>query len=126
MSLSLPEPRPLDLEEIERLVREVVENPGKYPTEARLLLTLKEWRRQGESYIDEQRINVIYGEAEEIILETFDEGYPYRKGAEVVIIPKTLPTIVVVEYRTNTVNPPIDEMTVYVFTREGWKKVRVY
>jgi hypothetical protein len=122
MSLEL---EPLSEELLRKLAREVVENPEKYPSEARLLLLLKEWRRQGESYIDEQRINVIYGEAEEITIREFDEGYPYRKGAEVVIIPKTLPTIVLVRRRDNTTSPEIDEAVVYVFTVEGWKKVEV-
>jgi hypothetical protein len=113
-------------EDIRKLVEQVLQEPDRYKTEAKLLLVLKEWRRQGPSYIDEQRVEIIYGEAEEVILEEFDEGYPHRKGTIFALIPKTVPVVVKVEYRTNTVNPPIDEMTLYIFTKDGWKKVEVY
>jgi len=123
MSQELVEPVTEDL--VKKLVEEVVSNPDKFPTESKILLVLKEWRRQGSSYVDEQRVEVIYGEADMVELREFDEGYPYRRGREVVIIPKTVPTIVRVEYRTNTVNPPIYSEVIYVFTKDGWKRVDV-
>jgi hypothetical protein len=120
------EPEPITSEELEKLVKEVLDHPERYPTEAKLLLVLREWQRQGPSYVDEQRVEIIYGEAERVILEEFDEGYPHRRGTEFVLIPRTVPVVVLVEYRTDTVNPPINELTLYVFTKDGWKKVQVY
>jgi hypothetical protein len=117
---------PVTEENLVKLVEEVVKNPEKYSTEAKLLLVLKEWKRQGSAYIDDLRYEVVYGEVEEVTLSYFDEGYPHRKGREVAIIPKTVPTIVRVVYRTNTVDPPIYSEVIYVFTKDGWKRVDVY
>jgi hypothetical protein len=103
-----------------------LEHPEKYSTEARLILTIKKWHRQGPAYIDEQRVSIIYGEVEEVELEEFDEGYPYRRGAEIALIPKTVPVVVMVERKDNTTSPVINEATIYIFTSEGWKSVRVY
>jgi len=94
-------------------------------TEWRYLLILEDWSRQGEAYVDFQRFEVVYGQADIIELETWDEGYPYRRGSKNLIVPKTVPTIVKVERFSNTQSPVIDEEELYIFTAEGWKQVKV-
>jgi hypothetical protein len=111
---------------VKKLIEEVIRNPDKYPAEAKLVLVLKEWSRQGPAYVDDQNFEVIHGDVEEITLRYFDEGYPYRRGREVALIPKVVPTIVKVEYRTNTTDPPIHSVTLYIFTGDGWKRVDVH
>jgi len=113
-------------EEIKKAVKDVLEHPERYPDEARLILTLETWRRQGEAFTDEQGYEVVQGEVKEIVLDEWDEGYPYRKGCRVAIIPLSIPTIIDLYSCTDTTDPPIKRRTVYVFTSEGWKSVKVY
>ena len=113
-------------EEIKKAVKDVVENPSKYPNEARMILTIETWYRQGPSFTDEQGYEVIQGDVKEVELESFDEGYPYRKGHKVAIIPLTIPTIIDLHSYSDTTDPPIKRRTLYIFTVEGWKSVRVY
>jgi len=116
----------IDEETLERLVKEIIENPSQYPTEAKLILTVEEWERQGPSFDDYQRLNVIQGEVREITLEAWDEGYPYRRGYKVALIPLAIPTIIEVERYSDTTEPVQSMKFVYIFTKEGWKSIRVY
>ena len=109
-------------ETLKRLINEAVQRGAE---EAKIILILERWYRQGPSYIDEQDFTVIYGSVEEVTLEEFDEGYPYRKGERVALIPKSVPAIVMVERHDNTQDREIHEKVVYVFTKEGWKKLQV-
>jgi hypothetical protein len=114
-------------EEVERrLIEEVLKNPSKYPDEAKLVLTLETWHRQGEAFCDTQSYEVVQGEVREVVLEEFDEGYPYRRGAKVALIPLTVPTIIDFYSYTDTTDPPREERILYIFTAQGWKSVRVY
>jgi hypothetical protein len=124
--MSLHEPEPLSESKISELVKRVIENPEQYPEEAKIILTIETWVRQGPSFTDEQRVTVIYGEADEVTLEQFDYGYPYRKGKKIALIPKTLPTVVLVRRVDDTTSPEIDETILYIFTKNGWKSVKVY
>jgi len=124
--VEIKEIKEIDEETLKRLAAEVIKNPDRYPSEARLILTLREWSRQGPSYDDYQRYNVLYGEVKEVVLDEWDEGYPYRRGRDVVIIPLAIPTIVEVERYADTTSPVQRAKTIYVFTGEGWKSVRVY
>jgi len=114
--------RELTKEEMARLVQQAI-NQGK--DEAKFLLQLEIWSRQGASYTDYARYDVVYGDVIEVTLETFDEGYPYRKGSRIILIPKTVPTIVYYRMYSDTQSPEVREETVYVFTSEGWKSLRV-
>ena len=109
-------------EELKRIVEKAVKE-GK--EEAKMILILERWQRQGPSFVDEQTIEVVHGEVEEVVLEEFDEGYPYRKGEKVALIPRTVPVVVLVERYDNTVSPEVSEKWIYVFTKEGWKRLRV-
>ena len=90
-------------------------------TEWRYLLKIREWARQGSAYTDYAESQVIYGEAERVTLERWDAGYPYATGEDVLIIPKTVPVIVIWEHVTDQSIRRI----VYVFTSDGWKEVVV-
>jgi hypothetical protein len=117
----------VDFEEIEkRLVKEVLENPQKYNTEAKIILTLETWSRQGEAFVDQQGYEVVQGEVREVVLEEFDEGYPYRSGAKIALIPLSIPTVIDLYRYDDTTDPPVKRRTLYVFTSEGWKSVKVY
>jgi hypothetical protein len=93
--------------------------------EWRYLLKLRQWARQGSAYDDVAEYEVVYGEAEEVILERWNPGFPYAAGEDVLIIPKKVPTIVVWRHYEDTGNGPISRKVVYVFTRDGWKSVEV-
>jgi hypothetical protein len=117
----------IDFEEVKsRLVKEVLENPDKYPYEAKMILTVEVWRRQGEAFRDEQDYEVIQGGVNEVVLEEFNEGYPYRSGAKKALIPLEVPTVVDLYRYDDTTDPPRKERILYIFTSEGWKSVKVY
>jgi len=117
----------VDFDEVMKaLVKEVLEHPERYPEEAKVILTVEVWGRQGGAFEDCQRYEVVQGEVRELILEEFDEGYPYRRGSKVALIPLTIPTIIDLYSYTDTTDPPTKRRTVYVFTSEGWKSVKVY
>jgi hypothetical protein len=116
------EPQELTPEQIQKLV-ELAQKENRI--EARLLLILEEWVRQGSSYEDSAKFEVIYGEADVVKIETWNEGYPYRKGTKYLIVPKTVPTVIVWRHKWDYGdNSGIIEI-VYVFTTEGWKKISV-
>jgi len=112
-------------EQIARLVNEILQEPSKYKEEARLLLKLSVWYRQGGAYIDEARYEVVYGEADEVVLREWDEGYPYSRGKDIVLIPRTKLVVVVYtkvcdyDARWNTIR------VVYVFTGSSWVAVPI-
>jgi hypothetical protein len=116
-----------EIEEVEkRLIEEVLKNPSKYPDEAKMILLLETWSRQGEAFCDTQSYEVVQGEVGEVVLEEFDEGYPYRSGAKIALIPLSIPTVIDLYRYDDTTDPPVKSRTLYVFTSEGWKSVKVY
>ncbi|MCI4407819.1 MAG: hypothetical protein JHC26_01915 [Thermofilum sp.] len=94
--------------------------------ESKLVLTIEIWRRQGSSYDDYNDFRVIKGEIREIVLETWDSGYPYEVGEKVAIIPLSIPTIVEEEGFADNTSPSHASKFIHVFTAEGWKTIRVY
>jgi hypothetical protein len=107
---------------IKQIVEEVLASPDKYPAEARFLLQLQTWYRQGDSYVDVSRYDVLTGEVKEILLNVKDEGYPHRVISHVCIIPCSLPIIIHQEMYSDF-GPRKD--VVYIFTAKGWIKVEV-
>jgi uncharacterized protein (UPF0335 family) len=110
---------------IKRLVNDVINEPNKYPTEAKVILTLETWHRQGPSFADYQRYDIISGEIREIVLDVIDEGYPYRLIRKIAIIPLAIPTVIAVESYSDTTSVKASK-DIYVFTSDGWKVVHVY
>jgi hypothetical protein len=102
-------------EEISRLLERARETEWKY------LLRVREWVRQGPAYTDYAEFKIVYGEAEEIKVREWDSGYPYERGWEYIIIPKTVPVVVLWEHVTDE----RQDTRIYVFTKDGWKEVEV-
>jgi len=113
--------------EIEQITPETIKKLIKRasPIEQKYLLILEDWSRQGDAYVDFQRFEVVYGEADVVTLREWDEGYPYRRGAENLIIPKTIPVVIRVERFSNTQSPTVYEEEIYIFTADGWKRVEI-
>ena len=117
----------VDFDEVRKtLIKEVMEHPERYPDEARMILTIEVWGRQGEAFDDHQHYEVIRGEVIEVTLNEWNEGYPYRRGRRVALIPLVVPTVVEVNHYSDTTDPPIKSCTLYIFTASGWKSVKVY
>ena len=112
-----PELEKIAPEEIARLLEKAKD------TEWKFLLKLRTWARQGTGWhTDYAEFNILFGEAEEVVLERWDAGYPYSAGEDVLIIPKTVPVVVLWEH----VSDDNKTATVYIFTKDGWKEVEVY
>jgi hypothetical protein len=110
---------------VEKLVEEILRDPEKYREEAKLLLRLSKWSRQGQSFVDEADYEVVKGEVEEIVLREWDEGYPYRRGKDIVLIPLQVPTVVVYKIHYDYGTETGKRIKVHVFTTDGWKSVDV-
>jgi hypothetical protein len=118
MATQIPEPKPLLPDEIARLVEDIFRNPEKYSEEAKLILILEEW--QHDTHDIEQRCSVIHGDALRVTLsETV--GTQWREW-KIALIPKTLPTIA----SCITKDEGKYSETLFVFTKEGWKKIKVF
>jgi hypothetical protein len=116
------EPQELTPEQIKQLVEKAI-SEGK--DEARLLLILEKWVRQGSSYVNDADFEVIYGEAELVEFGEWDAGYPYERGKKYIVIPKTMPTIVRWWHVWDYGEDRGETETIYVFTSDGWKSVKV-
>jgi len=117
----------VEFEEVEKkLIEEVLNSPEKYPNEAKIILTIETWRRQGEAFADEQWYEILAGDVIEVVLSEYNEGYPYRRGAKRALIPLTVGTVIEVNYYSDTTGQPVKRRTIYIFTSEGWKRVEVY
>ena len=90
-------------------------------TEWRYLLKISEWSRQVPAYTDFSEIEVVYGEVEKVVLERWDDGYPYAAGEDILIIPKTVPVVILWRHVTDENVTKV----IYVFTKDGWKSVEV-
>jgi len=106
-------------------LRSLLEQAQKTEAESKYILELSEWARQGPAYTDYQKFRIVLGDADVIEKRCWDEGYPYRRGCDYLILPKTIPVIVEVESRDDTGDQEHYELGYWIFTAEGWKYVRV-
>ena len=120
MSLTI---RELTEEEVKELVNEVLQNPDRYQTEAKLLLKLEIKNRRGGCgyrYLYSTNIEILYGKADEIILSKSE--FNCDVAEDIVIIPKTVPTVILERYHDD--NPEVnDYVIIHVFTLDGWKSI---
>jgi hypothetical protein len=116
------EPKELTLDEIKNLVLKAIEEKR---IEARYILVIEEWIRQGPSFEDSADFEVVYGEAYKVELMEWNEGYPYRKGHKYLLIPKTVPVVVLWRHKWDYETEVGEFQKIYVFTSEGWKEVKV-
>jgi len=90
-----------------------------------LALAIDEWRRQGPSYVDDQRVEVVAARGGYAVatFDEYDAGYPYRRGHRKAIVPLagTECIIVKVTRRDDTIDPPIHEVRYYAYIKGfGW------
>jgi len=111
----LPGHEELTPEQIEKLLEKAKETEWKY------LLRIEEWSRQGPAYTDYAEFELVYGKADRVKLEDWDAGYPYAAGTTYLIIPKTVPTVILWRHVTDEATKEV----LYIFTRDGWKEVEV-
>jgi len=116
------QPQELKPEQIKNLI-ELAEKENRI--EGRYLLKLSTWSRQGSSYSDDADFDIIHGNAEYILIREWDEGYPYRKGFDYMIIPKTIPVVILWRHSWDYDLDRGESVNVYIFTTEGWKSIRV-
>jgi len=107
------------------MINEIIAHPEKYPTEAKLILTLETWNRQGPAYEDFAKYEVLDGEVDEVELDYSCESYPYPCFTKIALVPKTVPVVVKWHSYTDTTDPPEERITIYVFTGKEWKRVDV-
>jgi hypothetical protein len=108
-------PEQLKPEDIEKLLEKAKDTEWKY------LLKLREWARQGPAHTDYAEFKIVYGEAETVKIGEWDSGYPYERGWKYLLIPKTVPVVVLWEHVTDE----RQDTRIYVFTKDGWKEVEV-
>jgi len=116
------EPQELNHEQIKELYEKAVKE-GRL--EGRYLLVLQTWYRQGSSYDDKASYEIISGEIDSLVVKEWNEGYPHRCGEDTLIIPKTLPVIILWRHRWDYDLDRGESIKVYIFTTEGWKSIRV-
>jgi len=116
--------RELTEEEIKGLVDEILQNPDRYQTEAKLILKLKtDFRRRGcgYRYLYSNDYKVLYGEVDEVVL--YRSEFNCDVSEDVAIIPKTVPVVVLQRHHDD--NPDTnDYATLYVFTGSEWKSMK--
>ena len=112
----------LNHEQIKKLL-ELAVKEGRL--EGRYLLVLQTWRRQGSSYEDKADFEIILGEIDSITIREWDEGYPHRKGFDYIIIPKTIPVVILWFHKWDYGTESGESAKVYIFTADGWKSVCV-
>jgi hypothetical protein len=117
------EPQELTPEKIKELY-EKAEKEGRI--ESRYILKLQTWYRQGESFEDNAAFDVIYGDAETVELGEWNEGYPYRKGHTWLIIPKSMPVVILWTNKYDYGTEFGEVTNAFIFTSEGWKKILVH
>jgi len=122
-------PSPVDFlstgeEGLINLIKEVLENPEKYKEEAKLLLRLSIWFRQGGSYIDEAFYSILLGDVDEVEISSWDAGYPYECGEEIVLIPKVRPVVILYRVVEDYGQLEIND-TLYIFTGRNWVSIQI-
>jgi hypothetical protein len=96
------------------------------PTEWKYLLILDKWNRQGNVYRDYSNFEIVYGEVDMVLLEKWNSGYPRTVGEKYLIVPKTVPVVIVHYEGRDFGNGLEQEREVYIFTKDGWKRLEAY
>jgi len=102
-------------------IKELVKNAS--PVERKYLLELKLEKYECRAMYEDV-LRIIYGSAEVIELSKSLDDCLEKK--ELLIIPKTVPVVAIVEHYDE--DPNVRESTdIYIFDlKEGWKKIKVY
>ena len=122
-----PHPSPdVDEIEIEKIMEKTLKKLLEKATDAEtsFLLFLDTQHRPGEAFTDTADFDVILGEAEKIELE-YTYNYPHYSGSRYLIIPKTIPVVIDYYHKWDFGTEQGFEETLYIFTKDGWKRVEV-
>jgi len=113
--------RELGSEDFRKIVEDV-EKRGSW--ESRFILVLETNNRPGAMFTDYTRYEIVYGDAEEIELDSW-YNYPHSSGVKSLIIPKTIPVIVRYWHRDNLSGGWREWEEIHVFTKDGWKRLKI-
>ena len=119
-------PEPLEEEKLREMVKDILQNPEKYPVESRLILKIRrEGRRSGcgYRYLYKNDYKVLDGEVQEVELDVGE--YDCNWFEDVAIIPLTVPVIIMERYHDD--DPQIsDYVIIHVFGVDGWRRLKVF
>ena len=107
------------IEQLPKLLEKARDTRWKY------ILVLERWTREMSLWNDSADFRVIYGKADEVVLRKPEPGEEIRwirLTEEVLLIPKTIPVLVLQETRIGQENPQVTQ-ELYIFTSSGWKSV---
>lgn len=83
----------------------------------KLILTLETWEEETSMYRDYCVFEVLCGEVDDTIVSV--EGSRVKH----VLVPKTVPTIVLYKCYDDSVEPAYEYNVIYIFTVNGWRKI---
>jgi len=107
----------------EDMIGELCEKAIKEGTEeSKYLLKLSRWTRPGPSFEDNGNFEVVLGEVREVPL-SHRYDYPTVDETTYLIIPLTVPVIIVERYGNDYEGEYVEHVVVHVFTKDGWKSV---
>jgi hypothetical protein len=111
----------------EEQMKEMIEKAWREgKDEAKFILTLSEWHRPGPAFNDFSRIDILFGEVEQVLLE-HNYNYPTTDEYVYAIIPKTRTVIILTEWGDNYQGKMQKHAKLYVFTYpKGWKSIYLY
>jgi len=110
-------------EQIRELVKKAWEEGGK---EAQFILTMSEWNRPGPSFSDYSRIDILYGEVEQILVDHV-YNYPTTDEYTYFIIPKSRAVVILCEYGDNYQGKMQRHAKLYIFSYpKGWRTISLY
>jgi hypothetical protein len=113
----------IEEETLKRLIEEVLKNPEKYQEEAKYLLKLKlERRTQGCGYVYLYGYDFkVLGNAD-IVTVNYEESYDCGVREEFVVIPKTVPTILLL-FQYDDEPTRKNTLTIFVFDGSSWRSM---
>jgi len=92
--------------------------------EAKFLLVLWTNRRPGESFTDITEFEILAGEVDTIELEHY-YSYPCENSTKWLIIPKSIPVVIRYWHKDDYEGSYKMWEEIYIFTKDGWKTIRV-
>ena len=107
--------------DIRKILKEIIENPGKFQTESRYILKIEAFHRNSGDFPHYQEFKVLTGEAE--IIKISDEWVYDTNYETYIVIPKTIPVIIKVYEYEDLGDTYEENKSLYIFTRNGWVHV---
>ena len=105
-------------------LKEILQRAKESEPENKYLLFLSTYHYSGCMGLERTDFKVIHGDADVVELsKTYDGSRADAESAEYVIIPKTIPVIVRVIEFSDIERHQYDHEYLYVFTKEGWRRV---